>query len=54
MSSKKELKPGLWRTALYYAPHGLLSYTNQDHQTGVASSTLSWAIPYQSLIQKMT
>lgn len=54
MRSKKELKHGLWRTALYDAPHGLLSYTNQDHQSGVAPSTSSWALPYQSLIQEMT
>jgi len=53
----QELMQWLWRGAAYWlAPHGLLSlfsYRTRITSPGLALSTMDWALPYQSLIQKM-
>jgi hypothetical protein len=52
-------REGTWRQELIDGGHGgvllsLLSYRPQDHSPGVAPPTMSWALPHQSLVKKMS
>ena len=54
---RQELMQRPWRGAAYwlalYDLLSLLSYRTQNHSPGVATPTMGWALPHQSLVKKI-